>query len=303
MDNSASYLCTDHVMRRDKSATRRVRKSITSDGNLVRYLHASGFFARIKARSSSVVCPTGRPPVSLPMSLTPSKYRQWRDAGESVRGLMFHAAMSRLYHVRGFTLRLSDKIEEEARSRGKHCLAHLHKRIELYLRRVLKPFGAKCRYWWIKIEEAPKDGALHIHGGIQVDPQFEPMIRKALKGVGGKWAGHGRGNAQLRFSTNPPDFGWAGYCLKECHKVGPGRRRLMTRFDAEKDRRWVAQFHGKSVSASSALRKAAEAEYRRITNSISSINCYDWRSQADEGSYALPAYLRRRTKVDSTRGT
>jgi hypothetical protein len=272
-----------HAEQIDKSATRKQRKSLAADGDLVRDLCDSGYFARIDASSSSVVClsddslhrphvhpstSSTRPPVTLPVSPRTTKPKQWRDVGESVRGLMFHAAISRMPNVRAFTLRLSGKIEKLARSLREQCLRELHKRMERFLRRHLKPSGAECLYWWFKIEEAPKDGALHIHGEIQVNPDLEPIIRKALKAVGGDWDGVGRGNAQLRLTKDAPTFRWSGYCLKECLKVGPARRRFGQKHGIEDDRRWVAQFHGKSVTASSALRKAAEAEYRSAVEEV-----------------------------------
>jgi hypothetical protein len=265
----------------DKSGTNRRRKSVLSDGNFVADLKESGYFKRIDGRASSVVYA----PVTLPNSLSPLNPKQWRDVGEEIRGLMFHAAIKRQPNVKGFTLKISEAVEKEARARAKHCLAWLHDRIALHLRRALRPLEAKCDYWWFKIEEDQR-GVLHAHGEIAFDPKLEAIVRDALDAAGGYWEGGdpespepkpkrrkrkskrepkgtGKGYAPVDFETNP-DFRWAGYCLKDCHKSMPTRRRFMRHYGLEADRRWVAQFEGKSVTASRKLQKQAEAEHATL---------------------------------------
>ena len=253
----------------DKSGTNRHRKSVLSDGNFVAHLKESGYFERIDGRASSVVYA----PVTLPISLSPLKPKQWRDVGEEIRGLMFHAAIKRQPNVKGFTLKLSEEIEKDARAQGKQCLAWLHDRIARHLRRALWPL-AECVYWWFAIEEDDK-GVMHLHGEVSFDPALEEIVRDALDAAGGYWEGGdpesprpkpkrrkrkskrepkgtGKGFAPVEFKTDP-DFRWAGYALKSCQKSTRGRRRFMRRYGLEADRRWVAQFAGKSVTVSSAL--------------------------------------------------
>ena len=59
--------------------------------------------------------------------------------------------------------------------------------------------------------------------------------------------GTGKGYAPVEFRTDP-DFRWAGYTLKSCQKSTRRRRCFMRRYGLEDDRRWVAQFEGKSVT-------------------------------------------------------
>jgi hypothetical protein len=245
----------------------------------VQELLAFGFFDRIDADDSSVVygspstsildplslpvspstpstTPTKprlkRPPVTLPTSLTPAKPKQWRDVGEEVKGLFFHATIKSYPHVKGFTLRLSDHVESLARAKGRHCLAWLHRRVVRELKRAVCHPQAKPVPFWFAIEEAD-DGALHIHGEIAFDPTLSDKVRTALKSAGGKWLEQRRGVYQLRFDNC--DFRGAGYFLKNVHKARPSRRRLMRRYDMP--RRWVAAFRGKAVTANSDVSKAA----------------------------------------------
>jgi hypothetical protein len=244
---------------RAKSPTRRVHKSIIADGNLVRGLQASGYFARIDGFPSSVVYA----PLTLPTSLTPTTPNQWRDLSEGLRGLSYHAALASNPDTRGFTLRLSKAVETAARAQGKHCLSWLHDRAVLNLRRALAGFSVGPVPFWFAIEETDSGpfayrGELHIHGEIAFAAIHEPMVRKALRVAGGDWERVGRGHAPLRFEAKP-DFRWAGYCLKAVQKASPERRRLMRHWTGcEKQ---LAGFTGKAVTASSDLRVCASLLY------------------------------------------
>ena len=183
------------------------------------------------------------PPVSLPSSHPDSfkpKRKPWRDSGEEVRGLFFHAALASQPNVKGFTLMLSRRVERLARAKGKHCLRWLHKRVE----RALRPLGGRYTGgvvpFWLAIEEGRKTGRLHIHGEISIGPVYGEKrtiralrrvfapIRKALKSAGGAWDWERDGEGtQLRFARGTPDFRFAGYCLKSVHKVRPERRRYL----------------------------------------------------------------------------
>src|SRR5664279_6219924 len=130
-----------------------------------------------------------------PVKLKP---KPWRDTGEAVKGLFFHEALSKEPGVKAFTLMLSRPVEALARSKGKHCLAWLHRRVV----RQLKPLGGRYRAgavpFLFAIEESDS-GRLHIHGEISIGdfgPErrsiralrrvFAP-IRAALKAAGGNW--------------------------------------------------------------------------------------------------------------------
>ena len=246
-----------------KSGTWTGRKSALVDGRFIADLHALRYFARVDGSASSVVYP----PVSLPSSDTPSNPKPWRDIGEGVRGLFFHTAMKAKPNLRGFTLKLSEATETTARGQGIHCLAWIHRRVVLHLRRAVKAPAGVCVPFWFAIEEDDRR-SLHLHGEIEVDPFQKAAIRKALKGAGGKWAGHGRGTSQLRFEVNP-DFRWAGYSLKGVANASPSRRRLMGRLGVSASAtRFLSGFEGKAVTASQALKRDAIALHATVVAEV-----------------------------------
>jgi hypothetical protein len=234
-----------------KSGTRKGRKSILNDGRFITDLQALGYFDRVDDSASSVVYA----PITLPRSDTPSKPKPWRDIHEEVRGLFFHAAMKANADHYGFTLRLSKHVETAARSQRIHCLAWLHRRVVLHLRRAVgAPLGIPVPFWFA-IEE-DKRGALHLHGEISVDPILRKLIRKALVNAGGNWLSLGKGYTPVRLETNP-NFRWSGYSLKDAHKARPTRRYYMRRLGVSTSKRLLAGFEGKAVTASEALKLAA----------------------------------------------
>jgi hypothetical protein len=258
MNYSASR-ADDHATRATKSGTRWSHKSVVADGDFVNSLNAVGYFRSTTRAVPYVVgaFPTDTlsdllsvdskankhstiplPPVSLPCThpdIAKPKPKPWRDTGEEIRGLFYHDTMRGMPNVRGFTLCLSDDVQRLARGQGKHCLAWLHKRVVRHLRATA---GLPTPFWFA-IE-------------LVVSPEMEKASRAALKSAGGNWE---RDGAQLRFSKAAPDFRWAGYCLKSCHKARPVRRRFMRQFGSP--RRWVAGFEGKSVTATEGLRRLA----------------------------------------------
>jgi hypothetical protein len=134
--------------------------------------------------------------------------------------------------------------------------------------------------FWFAIEES-RAGRLHIHGEISIGRVYGEKrtvralrrvfapIRKALKSAGGTWDADRDGDGtQLRFARGTPDFRWAGYCLKSVHKARPERRRWMRQYGLEGDRRHVAGFEGKSVTASEGLRRMASALHSWATKRI-----------------------------------
>jgi hypothetical protein len=284
MNYSASR-ADDHATRATKSGTRWSHKSAVADGDFVNSLNAAGYFRSTTRAVPYVVgaLPTHTlsdslsedskankhstiplPPVSLPCThpdIAKPKPKPWRDAGEEIRGLFYHDAMRAMPNVRGFTLRLSDDVQRLARGQGKHCLAWLHKRVVRHLRAT----GGPPTPFWFAIEESDGKGELHCHGEIVVCPEKEKAIRGALKSAGGEWE---RDGTQLRFSKAAPNFRWAGYCLKSCHKARPERRRYMRQFGSP--RRWVVGFEGKSVTASEGLRRAARKGLYLATARIAS---------------------------------
>jgi hypothetical protein len=269
MNNYSTLSTVPHSKQNDKSGTPQRRKSIISDGDFVNDLKADGFFRPLVPGVSRVV--VDLPPVSLPCShpdLFKPKRKPWRDTGEEINGLLFHKAMESEPGVKGFTLMLSRPVEALARAQGKHCLRWLHKRVKQKLARLSRARGCPVEFWFA-IEES-RAGRLHIHGEISIGHvygekrtvralrrAFAP-IRKALKSAGGTWDADRDGDGtQLRFARGTPDFRWAGYCLKSAHKARPERRRWMRQYGLDGDRRYVAQFDGKSVTASDGLRKSA----------------------------------------------
>jgi hypothetical protein len=79
----------------------------------------------------------------------------------------------------------------------------------------------------------------HALFGKQLDPNSGPYDVPGL----------GPEGTQLRFSRGTPDFRWAGYCIKGVAKARPMRRRYMRWLGLREDRRWVAQFEGKAITA------------------------------------------------------
>jgi hypothetical protein len=234
-----------------KSGTRKGRKSILNDGRFIKDLQALGYFDRVDGSASSVVYA----PITLPRSDTQSKPKPWRDIHEEVRGLFFHAAMKANADHHGFTLRLSKHVETTARSQGIHCLAWLHKRVVLHLRRTVGTSRGVAVPFWFSIEQDER-GALHLHGEISVDPVLKKLIRMALDKAGGKWHSPGKGYTPVRFEANP-NFRWCGYSLKDAHKARSARRLHMRRLGLSTSKRWLAGFEGKAVTASEALKLAA----------------------------------------------
>jgi hypothetical protein len=117
--------------RNDKSGTQKPRKSLIVDGDFINLLRDNGHFPPRMRRGSSFVGMTNLLPVSLPCThpeLAKQKPKQWRDTGESVRGLFLHEALASEPSVKGFTLMLSRDVEKLALAQGKHCLAWLHKK-------------------------------------------------------------------------------------------------------------------------------------------------------------------------------
>jgi hypothetical protein len=251
--NYSTASAVPHSERRTKTPTKRPRKSFICDSDFIHDLWVSGYFARFDGRDPSV----SKKPLNLNRS-SPHEARHtpkpWESTGEELRGLFYHAAILSHGNVRGFTLRLSKAVEIDARGRGKHCLAWLHERVVRELRRAVGASEATPTPFWFSAEEDNK-GALHIHGVIAFDPAHVKPIRKGLTTAGGKWIGKGR-ERQLRFSVGRPNFGWAGYSLKDARNAQPERRRFMRRLGIAADRR-LARFEGKAVTASEGLKRAA----------------------------------------------
>lgn len=262
------------LIRAPKSGTRKRHKSLISDGDFINSLNEIGYFRRATRWVSPVV--VGRLPVSLPHSHPESvrlKPKAWRDTGEAVKGLFFHEALASEPGVKAFTLMLTRPVEALARSKGKHCLAWLHRRVV----RQLKPLGERYTSgavpFWFAIEESDK-GRLHIHGEISIGDLgaekrtirslrriFAP-IRAELKAAGGNWDFDRDGDGtQLRFSRGTPDARWAGYCVKGVDKARPERRRFMKQYGSP--RRWVAGFEGKAVTANRAVAFEAMKMHRQ----------------------------------------
>ncbi len=260
------------VKRDDKSGRQQRRKSIVSDGDFINDLRRFGYFAPTVRRASRVVVAINLPPVSLPCSHPDSAKRRqkpWRDRGEEIHGVFFHAALASEPSVKGFTLMLSRPAEQLARANGKHCLAWLHRRVVRQLRPLGDRYGGGAVPFWFAIEESRK-GRLHIHGEVSVGDigaekrsvrslrRILAPIRAALKSAGGAWDWERDGEGtQLRFARGTPDYRWAGYCLKSVHKARPERRRYMRQFGS--DRRWIAGFEGKAVTANEGVRRSAIA--------------------------------------------
>ena len=272
MTSYSSLPAGTRANRDDKSGRQQRRKSIVSDGDFINDLSRLGYFAPTLRRVSHVVVTINLPPVSLPCSHADSakrKQKPWRDRGEAVHGVFFHKAMESEPSVKGFTLMLSRPVEQAARAKGKHCLDWLHRRVVRQLRPLGDRYGVGAVPLWFAIEESRK-GRLHIHGEISVGDvgtekrsvrslrRILAPIRTALKAAGGAWDWERDGEGtQLRFARGTPDFRWAGYCLKSVHKARPERRRYMRKFGS--DRRWVAGFKGKAVTATKGVRGAAIA--------------------------------------------
>ena len=213
----------------DKKVTSRRRKSANSDGSFIADLRDLGHFGLWRRRGALVgkfLTPLSLPQCSPEGMLDP---RPWRDARDDTRALFYHRATRAYAHTngltyRGLTLRLSKRVEMLARAQGKQCLEFLRRRFVLHLKRATFS-GSVCRAWWFSIEEDEK-GALHIHGEIAFRPEDRRLVRKALCGAGGKWLvpskvgrdGRKRSPWQLRFSPGEPDYGWAGYVLKDAGK-------------------------------------------------------------------------------------
>jgi hypothetical protein len=246
----------------DKRPTKKRRQSAIADGTFVQALRAFGYFGTRKRGRASV----GFSPLTLPYSATPLTPKQWRDSGDDVRGLFFHKALEIAARElgltrRGFTLRLSNDVEARARAQERGCIASLHGRVALSLKRALN--GSQGVLWWFAIEE-DRNGALHLHGEIAFPPDALKLVRKALRGAGGKWVVQRRDGIrqrspwQLRFETDP-DFGWAGYCLKNVRKADQGWRRFMRRYGSP--RRWTVGFEGRAVTYSAALVAVARRQH------------------------------------------
>lgn len=266
MNNYSTSTAYAHVSRRDKSGTTRRRKSIIADGDFLNSLWASGFFEP-STRHGAVV--GRRLPTNLPCSHPDSpKRKPRRDIGEELRGLFYHKALAAQPNVKAFTLMLSRPVEAQARAKGKHCLAWLHRRVVRQLRPLGGRYSGGAMPFWFVIEESDK-GRLHIHGEIAVGPietegrsirsisRVLSPLRNALKVAGGTWDEDRDGKgSQLRFERGTPDFRWAGYCLKSAHKARPERRRYMRQFGFH--RWWVAGFEGKAVTASEGVAREAK---------------------------------------------
>ena len=102
---------------------------------------------------------------------------------------------------------------------------------------------------------------------IEGPPRGAKSLQQFASGAGqagGKWDAERDGEGtQLRFSRGTPNFRWTGYCVRDAHKARQERRRFMRQLGLS-DRRWVAGFEGKSVTASLGLRrKAILAHVRR----------------------------------------
>ena len=296
--NYSATPTVDHPKRRTKSGTLRRHKSIVCDGDFVNDLKANGFFAPLVPDVSRVV--VHLLPVSLPCSLTEAdthslpetldakhehKKRRARKSGslsrhgEELLALFFHKALENEPNVKPFTLMLSVPVERLMRAKGKHALAWLHKRVVRQLRPLGEHYRGGAVPFWLAIQESPA-GRLHGHGEIslghvsaerrtvrQLRRVFAPL-RKALKAAGGKWDAERDGDGtQLRFSRGRPDFRWAGYCVRDAHKSRAERRRFMRQFGLS-DRRWVAGFEGKSVTASSGLRRKAIAAHAAAVDEL-----------------------------------
>lgn len=287
--NYSTQIADVHPERTTKSGTPWRYKSIICDGDFVNDLKADGFFLPLVPGVSPVVGAITHstesldakkggkifrsprlPPISLPCTHPGSfkpKRKPWEHSGEEMRGLFFHKALEREPSVKGFTLMLSRPVEALARAKGKHCLRWLHKRVVQKLTRLSRARGCPVEFWFA-IEES-RTGRLHIHGEISIGHVYGEKrtvralrrvfapIRKALKSAGGTWDADRDGDGtQLRFAPGTPDFRWCGYCVKSAHKARPERRRWMRQYGLDGDRRYVAQFDGKSVTASERLRRS-----------------------------------------------
>jgi hypothetical protein len=270
--NYSTPIADLHPERTTKSGTPWRHKSIISDGDFVNDLRADGFFVPLVPGVSRVVV---LPPVSLPCTHPDSfkpKRKPWEHSGEEVRGLFFHKAMESEPSVKGFSLMLSRPVEALARAQGKHCVAWLHKRVVRQLKPLGERYSGGAVPFWFAIQEQPTTGRIHVHGEISVGPVYGEKrtvralrrvfapVRKALKAAAGTWDADRDGDGtQLRFSPGTPDFRFAGYCVRDACKSRPERRRWMRQYGLDGDRRYVAQFDGKSVTASDSLRKYASA--------------------------------------------
>jgi len=185
-----------------------------------------------------------------------------------VKGLFLHKALETEPSVKGFTLMLTRPVKALARAQGKPCLSWLHRKVVRQLKRLRGRYSGGAMSFWFAIEES-REGRLHIHGEISIGHVYGEKrtvralrrvfapIRKALKAAGGQWEPDRDGDGtQLRFARGTPDFRWAGYCLKSADKARQERRRHMR--NGLSDRRWVAGFEGKSVTASAGLRQSAK---------------------------------------------
>lgn len=154
--------------------------------------------------------------------------------------------------------------------------------------RQLKPLGERYRAGAVPflfvIEESrrmSRRARLHVHGLISfgdVGAEKRSMrslrrivapLRKALERAGGNWEPEFEEDRdQLRFARGTPDVGWTGYCLKGVEKVGAGRKRFMQRYGVESDRRWVAGFGGKALTASADLQRKAALKHAEIVKLV-----------------------------------
>jgi hypothetical protein len=181
---------------------------------------------------------------------------------------------------------LSRDVEKRARAQGKHCLRWLRKRVERQLRLLGERYKAGAVPFMFVIEESRRlslRARLHIHGQISIGDvgaekrsmkslrRVVAPLRKALERAGGNWVPEFENDRdQLRFAPGTPDVGWAGYSLKKVDKAGAGRRRWVRQFglEVESDRRSVAQFGGKALTASADLQRKAALKHAEIVKLV-----------------------------------
>lgn len=258
-----------------------------ADGGFVRDLQEIGFFTPETPVGALVGKAKSQSPVNLPWDNPeePLEIRPWERTGETVKALFYHAALKAKADAeglvfRGFTLRLTEKLEQRARARGKHCLDYLHRQCADHLKRALQPVNAVWAWWQISAEE-DENGRLHLHGNAVFRREDWKLVHKALCGAGGRWMiPHPKSGKlipcpyQLHWSRREPDYRGTGYGLKNTWKADPMWRRAMKRRSARPDprnymlRNYIPGFDGRAVTCTKEVKEAARVIHKQAVTEV-----------------------------------
>lgn len=100
---------------------------------------------------------------------------------------------------------------------------HLHRRIRYHLHCAL----GRHVDLWAAIEITPGAGNLHLHGFLDITPDEEPVVKKALRAAGGAWAKSSAAIArQVDFRRATSADAWAHYATKAITRTQDALRLL-----------------------------------------------------------------------------